>query len=1086
VRGVRALVLLGLLAGLVAGVPGTADPAGAVTLEARGSVNQVEVAGAAPGATLELRQDGGDAIRTGVADAAGTFVFGIDPGTADDVPFGSGYEVAEVGGDTVAVAAPDWGAASPPFEVLRPTDHPPQSFYDDQVLPVPANATDLVSTDADGYGYITTRDGTTLSANVLAPFNLLGGSGPYPTIVIYSGYEPSAPNVQGDPDDAVGTLLRVAGYAVVSVNIRGTGCSGGAYSYWEPLQGLDGYDVIEAVAAQPWVAQAAPNAAFDVDGGPKVGMAGISFGGISQLFVGRTNPPSLAGITPLSVIADTYRSTLYPGGIANDGFPRDWAAGREQSAQPAGQPWAAARIANGDTICAANQRYKRQAPPLVARFAQDLLFEPDPGDALAPETFVDEIEVPTFIAGAFQDEQTGGHWATLLDDFDTPEEVANGTDDLQRAVLYNGTHADALGPDVLRDILEFLDLYVGRTAPGVKAVLRAEAPPSLGDVFGADYALAPNRAATVPNQRAYEAEADVIVRWERGARDSTFCRVDANTALFQLTETPCVPDGQGDGAPFGRFETTYPSWPPPTAVADRWFLQPDGALDEAAPTVPDDQARGWSSFRYETDPGRTGVMTDPTAGANIWDKDAVYAWTPGPESDALRFVGPELTADRAYAGSGSANLWLRSTASDVDLEVTLTEVRPDGQETLIQSGWLRASNRAEAPGSTALAPRHTHLAHEPLPAGAFVRVRVELFPFAHVVRAGSRVALTVSAPGGNRPLWTFDSPGDDDATVNDIAHSVGRRSSLDLPEVTAGFSPSPTLPAGLPVCGDLRSQPCRPTPTSSRPTAVTATIDDGIAEAGLDRGIEVVWTAPEAAGTTGYEVGALPSGETFTDDDQPGLRIAVAEGDAPPAGDPAYTVTALGIGTGLPSNASPSLLPEHPFTDVSRRAWNVEAVDWVAAWHIANGFRDGTFRNAAPVTRAQFVNWLWTVFGRPAATAAHGFTDVAPDVWFGDALSWAVEQGMVTGLQGNRFAPDDQIRRGQVAQWLWVAGDRPVGYPENGYNDVTRQAWNIDALDWAQAEGVVLGFTDGTFRSGANATRGQAAAWFEATAAAVG
>ena len=91
------------------------------------------------------------------------------------------------------------------------------------------------------------------------------------------------------------TLL---GYAVVDVNMRGTGCSGGAFDYFEPLQGLDGYDVIETVARQPWVLH------------HKVGMMGISYGGISQLFVAATRPPSLAAITPLSVIDNTADDAL--------------------------------------------------------------------------------------------------------------------------------------------------------------------------------------------------------------------------------------------------------------------------------------------------------------------------------------------------------------------------------------------------------------------------------------------------------------------------------------------------------------------------------------------------------------------------------------------------------------------------------------------------------------------------------------------------------------------------------------------------------------------------------------------------------
>ena len=113
----------------------------------------------------------------------------------------------------------------------------------------------------------------------------------------------------------IAALANLMGYTVVDVNMRGTGCSGGAFDFFEPLQSLDGYDVVETVSRQPWVAHG------------KVGMFGISYGGISQLFTGQTQPPSLAAITPLSVI-DQTQTTLYPGGILNTGFAFNWAQER--------------------------------------------------------------------------------------------------------------------------------------------------------------------------------------------------------------------------------------------------------------------------------------------------------------------------------------------------------------------------------------------------------------------------------------------------------------------------------------------------------------------------------------------------------------------------------------------------------------------------------------------------------------------------------------------------------------------------------------------------------------------------------------
>src|SRR5205085_3914919 len=119
-----------------------------------------------------------------------------------------------------------------------------------------------------------------------------------------------------------------------------------------------------------------------------------------------------------------------------------------------------------------------------------------------------------------------------------------------------------------------------------------------------------------------------------------------------------------------------------------------------------------------------------------------------------------LADNLTMVGTGSVDLWLRSTAPDTDIEVTLTEMRPDGQERYIQSGWLRASHRKLDPAmTTPVRPWHTDLEADakPLPSGKFVPVRVELFPFAAVIRKGSRLRITVEAPGGNRPFWTFAS-----------------------------------------------------------------------------------------------------------------------------------------------------------------------------------------------------------------------------------------------------------------------------------------------------------------------------------------
>src|SRR5439155_16930210 len=186
----------------------------------------------------------------------------------------------------------------------------------------------------------------------------------------------------------------ILGFAVVDVNMRGTGCSGGAFDYFEPLQSLDGYDVIETVARQPWVLH------------HRVGMMGISYGGISQLFVAETRPPSLAAIAPLSVIGNTA-TTLYPGGILNTGFALTFAKDRVHDAKPAsstgGQRWALNRIQHGDATCRANQALHGEAVDLIASINANRYYEPAVADPVSPITFVHRINVPAYVAYQWND-----------------------------------------------------------------------------------------------------------------------------------------------------------------------------------------------------------------------------------------------------------------------------------------------------------------------------------------------------------------------------------------------------------------------------------------------------------------------------------------------------------------------------------------------------------------------------------------------------------------------------------------------------------------------------------------------------------
>ncbi len=680
------------------------------------SAEQVTVTEATPGVELTLYAAEG-IVEEAEADEIGNYLFRLVEPARE-------YVVLEGGTDTVAVS--DY------VTVPSLDDHPDQAFYDGQEI-------------SAGFGYIEMRDGTMLGANVSLPGPI--EDGPYPTVIEYSGYDPS--NAYGAGGRNTGPVYSQLGLAVVGVNVRGTGCSGGAFDLFEELQAIDGYDVVEAVAAQDWVYN------------NHVGMVGLSYSGITQLFVAATQPPNLAAITPLSVIEDSYRSTGFPGGIFNNGFAKNWADSRQADSVADADAWVTRRIdEDGDTICDTNQLLRTQNSDLSAG-TELLTYYTEEADYLSPRTLVDQIQVPVFLAGAFQDEQTGGRFSTMIDNF-------TGTDVL-KVHLYNGAHNDGLGPETLLRVMEFLDVYVAERAPMLNPVARLGAAGLYEQAFGvAGLNPPPDRFTSLAEAReVIENEPPIRMLLEMGGNEAAL------------------------GGPMSRGEVLFDSWPPPAAVTTKWSL---GTEMSAAPGLE----------RFEVDVERSQLLTKPAEDDDDGNPYDDLQWAALESGKALVYETPAFTEDLLLAGSGAVSLAIRADADDADLQVTITEVRPDGNEMLIQSGWLRASHRELDPAeTTAVLPWHSHLeaSASPLPSSEFTQVDIEIFPSGHAVRAGSKIRLIVDSPGGNRNLWAFEVlPYDGTFIEVDTALST-----LSLPFV-AGLQ----LPEGLPPCGDTRSQPCRP------------------------------------------------------------------------------------------------------------------------------------------------------------------------------------------------------------------------------------------------------------------------------------
>ncbi len=739
---VRAVVLGSVAAfALVAVATG---PASAAKISASGSIGQAYVLGAKSGQSLSLLTARGRTVGKGKADRFGSFIF-------QNVAAGSGYRVR--GASTTRS-----------FKVLSTRSNPPAAFFRKIKL-------------KQGLNYVKVRDGVEIAMTVRLPAGKKLSDGPFPTLIEYSGYQTAAPKDllgalgTNDPlapasSTAVGALIApLLEFAVVSVQMRGSGCSGGAFDLFGLPTTFDGYDAVEAVAAQSWVK------------GRKVGMGGISFSGITQLFTAGTQPPHLAAISPMSATDDIYRATGYPGGIGTSGFALSWLKERMSDAVPApqgGQPWAKALVAAGDKNCIANQRLRLQTRDAVKVRDENPFRTPSEFDQRSPSAWMSKIKVPTFLIGQFHDEQVGGHFAKSLGELAKNPNVWIS--------LQNGVHADSLGPSTVTRWVEFLNLFVADRIPKIsQAVL------GLSDAL---YDLLTGAPAAKVQQSRFASMTDV-------AAARAIFKKDPRVRL--LMDNGAGPEGLGSiGA---TWELSYNAWPIREAKPTTYYLGAGGALSRT-------KAGASSSASYTADPAARPQQTLYGEGAgDDWKAQPRYDWAPLVADKGVGFTTAALGEDLVLAGPSSLDLYLKSSAKDTDLQVTLSEVRPDGQETYVQNGWLRASHRKlDAKRSTATDPFPTHIKKDAasLPAGAFTVVRVPIFPVAHAFRAGSKIRVTVQAAGGDRPIWKFNTL-DAGSTLNTIALGGAKASKLVLAVDASANAKGTPLPAPT----ALRGEPSR-------------------------------------------------------------------------------------------------------------------------------------------------------------------------------------------------------------------------------------------------------------------------------------
>jgi hypothetical protein len=388
------------------------------------------------------------------------------------------------------------------------------------------------------------------------------------------------------------------------------------------------------------------------------------------------------------------------------------------------------------------------------------------------EDWAEHVNVPVFLSGALQDEQTGPQWPALIDAVPkTTPLFAN---------MVNGGHIDSLDPQTISRWLEFLDIYVADKVP---------TPPNALDALVLDDFA--SNAASVSSQVPLPALRFTTAPDVATARSEFAAQTPLVRAFFDNGASSAGPGDIGS-----TYEADFASWPPAGAVTTL-FLRPGGSLRAQEPP-------GRASTSFTLDPNVRPTTSLPPGG-NVWAADPPWDWTPVPAADGIGFQTTPFATATTVAGPATLALWVKSPVPVEDLQATITEVQPQtGQEEYLTSGFLRSTNQVDKPDSTAVFTDPSYVARDErnLSPSQYALVRIPIDPIVHTFRPGTELRVVVSAPGGDRPVWTFDTL--DKGQTTTVGFGAMTPSALTV-NVVSGVNAT----TALPPCGTLRGEPCR-------------------------------------------------------------------------------------------------------------------------------------------------------------------------------------------------------------------------------------------------------------------------------------
>ena len=187
----------------------------------------------------------------------------------------------------------------------------------------------------------------------------------------------------------------------------------------------------------------------------------------------------------------------------------------------------------------------------------------------------------------------------------------------------------------------------------------------------------------------------------------------------------------------------------------------------------------------------------------------------------------------------------------------------------------------------------------------------------------------------------------------------------------------------------------------------------------------------------------------------------------------ALTALVMTFSLGLTASASGV---QGGYSDVDAGAWYAGAVEYVRDNGLMRGTSSATFDPEGAMTRAMLAATLYRAAGSPAVSGSDGFTDTTDGAWYSDAVLWASQEGLVGGYGNGLFGVDDPVSREQIAALLWRYAGSPAAEAGADFADEDQiSGYAAQAVDWARASGVMDGVGGNRFLPQDSATRAQVA-----------